>query len=88
MITFYFVQVIFGFEWHLIEVIRLSDYLRYICCQIIRYAMITLFVLLVAVVVCCIIGIIFKPKKDDQIIKSTIDKYVDELSKSQPPFSA
>lgn len=88
IVIFDLVKLIFFVPWYQTETIKNVAQLEYIGYQIVHFGVIVLFVLSLATVVCFIIGVIFKPQKDEQIIKSTIDKYVDELSKSQPPFAA
>lgn len=79
-------QLVFFVSWYQIDAIK--DATQYIGCQIIHFGVIVWLTLVIAIVACFIVGVIFKPQKDEQIIKSTIDKYVEELSKSQPPFVA
>lgn len=88
VVVFYFIHLVFFVQWYQIDVIKDVAPAKYITSQIIHFGVIVLFALSAVSVVCFIIGMVFKPQRDEQIIKSTIDKYVDELSKSQPPFAA
>lgn len=88
VVIFYFVQVEYFIDWFKVETLKSAFPFQYNCLQIIRYVTIVLFALSMATITCSIVCIVFSPKRDEQIVKSTIDKYVDEFSKSKPPFGA
>ena len=87
IVIFNFTNILFflNFDWYALSI---SDHFQYICYMIIYYSNNIFLALLLATIASCIVAFIYNPKKDESIIQNTIDKYVDEISKTQSPYGS